>query len=54
MAKMNRMQILFDAKQQAALAEIARRMGTSISKIVHIAVQKWLDSRHEGKQITSV
>lgn len=43
MGKMHRAQILLDPEQHDALAEIARRDGTSISEIVRTAVDTWLE-----------
>ena len=49
MGKMHRAQILLDPDQHIALAEIARREGTSISEIVRTAVQEWLTERQDAE-----
>ncbi len=47
MSKMHRAQILLDPEQHNALAEIARRDGTSISEIVRTVVESWLIERRQ-------
>lgn len=42
MNKMHRAQILLEPGQHQKLAEIARREGASISEIVRVAVNEWL------------
>ena len=45
MVNLYRAQILLELGQHEALAEIAKREGTSISEIVRTAVRQWLDER---------
>jgi hypothetical protein len=51
MGKMHRAQILLDREQHNALAEIARRDGTSISEIVRTAVESWLEERQQDDRV---
>jgi hypothetical protein len=50
MSKMHRAQILLNPEQHDALAEIARREGTSISEIVRTAVASWLEERQQDER----
>ncbi len=51
MSKKHRAQILLDPEQHNALAEIARRDGTSISAIVRTAVETWLEERQQDESM---
>jgi hypothetical protein len=51
MSKMHRAQILLDPEQHNALAEIARQDGTSISEIVRMAVETWLEERQQDESM---